>query len=326
MFGGPKRLDLLAIDEQAVPWVIELKRDVADAEAVGQLLMYGSMAARLSRMGLAQQYKQLHSGACLEDACQGRFGTKFPGQLNRQVNLVLAAYSFSVACEQMIEFLRLTGGIVIGRLELQQLTDRKPGHVHSHKPSRVECRFLAKPVPTKPLEPESPERRDPDRYLVISVSGEDDVLSLEDCRKNEVAVLPPDGDQRYGPIQRGTGIFLYAHDGTGEPDTARCGLVGYGVVRHSPADAAGSPGSLRLSADAKEKFESRGKSRRLLPVTWLAMSVGRPVSCSLAPPSAGITEMQDYVQVIECRAALGVPLPDDSFSICPRGLAEPSQE
>lgn len=107
-------LDLLALDENASTKVIELKRDRAKDDAVGQLVAYGAWAATLGRAELERifsDYSMQRRAVAgtppgLNEAFFEVFGVALPPRVNQTQTLTLVARTIDAATLGAVRFMR----------------------------------------------------------------------------------------------------------------------------------------------------------------------------------------------------------------------------
>jgi hypothetical protein len=322
VFGGPERLDILAIDRCANLWIYEFKRAVAQPDAIRQLVTYGSFAARLSVAQLAKIYASRSKRRTLDQSFKERFGSPLPKKLSKRVGLVLASFSFSFACTQTVDFMDRCGRIAIGQIEYQL---RSPSHQHSP----IEWRWLKDARLTDPFVPALQEK-DPESYVVLSLDELDSFIGSWGLLSNGIVEFPDIAAFRDLAIEPGTAIFLHVRnfpcDEFADSDS---GLVGYGIVTGKPFDIRERPEALRIPANALARLNQESVKCRVLPVKWLNTSES-PL-CINVPLPPGIFDSMYYVLadsqcVHDFKDILGVESLDPNTSLDPNEIVIPGEE
>lgn len=185
VFTGPERLDLLAMDENGVLWIFEFKRDIGRPAAVGQLLTYGAYAASLDIDELNQLFRKSRQSKkgkiTLAAAFKDCFGFTLP-KIPHQVCLVLAAFEFSVTCDQLIGFLKHSVNLQIGKLKMEwEVSPNAPDGRH------YEYIDLPRPMQGNAWPPNQSDYHT-DTYMMLSLAI--DVQSWEAYRKSEILLFP----------------------------------------------------------------------------------------------------------------------------------------
>lgn len=99
------RLDILAIDSEANPVAVELKRDKTPREVVAQALDYGSWVVGLTRDNLAEIYRANFKDASLDEAFKSQFGYDLPDEVNLRHRLIIVAASLDPSSERIVDYL-----------------------------------------------------------------------------------------------------------------------------------------------------------------------------------------------------------------------------
>ena len=126
-----KFIDLLAIDADGNPVVLELKRDATYRDIVAQVLDYGSWVKELRTEHLAQIFdeylKKRHperAGESLDQAFCARFKVKeMPEDLNTSHQLVIVASSLDPSTERVVKYLYDTYGVEINAVFFRAFKD-----------------------------------------------------------------------------------------------------------------------------------------------------------------------------------------------------------
>lgn len=120
-FGGV--VDLLALDETGVLYVIELKRDRTPRDVTGQALDYWSWAATLALPALQEIFAGYRPAVALEEAFADRFNDILPGEVNASQVVTIVAASVDAATERIIRFLNEDLGLPINVVFFRQFAD-----------------------------------------------------------------------------------------------------------------------------------------------------------------------------------------------------------
>ncbi|MGA3178963.1 MAG: hypothetical protein ABSF38_01325 [Verrucomicrobiota bacterium] len=289
--GGPERLDLLALDRDAVPWIFEFKRDIATEEAVGQLLSYGAFVAPLSRGHLADMFAEQHKNLTLSEAFQNQVGCKLPERLSGRVNLVLAAFVFSDRCNRVILFLERGAGLVIGQMHSQF----KPDTI---RPRFVDFNLIKPPKPSLPIS-QPIGNAQPEEYFLLFVEETDLALPWDECRERNLIVLRDGQIRRHRAPGPSSGLFVYLRSH---------GLVGYGIVAKR--------GRLLLEAESLNgSAEGEDPPPVQAELTWQAQVIWHrthpfgdavPTITSLFPVQSGLFKITNPDQLLDFQASIGV--------------------
>ena len=286
-----EKLDLLALDLNGVPTVFEFKRDLAGYESVSQLLTYGGYVARWSMSHLRSLYDRVDGRRDLDRAFRARFRKDLPAELPNQVNLVLAAFEFSLPCRHALQFLEESAGLVIGRLKVESVWD------WDLPIPQAEYRWVRRPVPTRALEVGS-EPIDPGPYYFLQEYFDEFPLHWISCINNNFIPVPASWNIKENPIAPGSGIFVYlAGMPTNYDHELNCGLVGYGVTTGEAFDILPEIRQYELHP---EDFDRAPKDEFfVLPVDWVRVRPDNdpaPVSIYL-PPSMHLTPIWDPLYI-----------------------------
>lgn len=259
-----EKLDLLALDKFARPWIFEFKRDLAPYESIAQLLAYGSYVSQWSREELEDKYKKCNRGRSLASAFEKRFtGSTFPSRLSNQVNLVLAAFEFSLPCRRGLAFLEDCSRLVIGRLKIDCLWD-----LQGPQP-RPDYRFLRIPRPTRPFDFYY-ERRNPERYYMLSQDEEDMALTWSQCVSNRLLPIPSRWDIRADPIPPGSGVLVNLCNNPYDSDKeVESGLVGYGMTLADAFNLRTRMDEFELTPENVGRLAAFKGEIWVVPIRWL---------------------------------------------------------
>jgi hypothetical protein len=117
-----KRIDLLAIDDEADLHVIELKRDRTPREVVAQALEYGFWVQGLSFEAVRELYAMHHQGDDFDSAFTSHFEADLPEAINTAHHLAVVATGMDASTEQIVEYVR-GYGVPINVLFFEYLKD-----------------------------------------------------------------------------------------------------------------------------------------------------------------------------------------------------------
>jgi hypothetical protein len=256
-----EKLDLLALDANGVPSIFEFKRDIAGYQSVSQLLTYGSYIADWSLSRLKGYYNVPDGRSLLDEAFYERFRKRLPRQLPRQVNLILAAFEFSLACDRAIEFIEQSGGPIIGKLRVQTIWDR------ALPIPQTEYHWVRRPVPTRPLKTGVEPREHLPHYFLLQNFYELP-LNWENCMFNRWVPIPEEWDIENNPIAPRSGVFVSLTGiQTNFEHELDSGLVGYGITNDAAFDLIPRLGKYELNT---EDFRRMRKDKFfVVPVDWV---------------------------------------------------------
>ena len=218
------RIDLLAINEEGILYVIELKRGRTPREVVPQVLDYGSWARDVSAERLTRIFESgpLAQGRPFNAAFADRFGGPPPPIINENHRLVIVASELDSSTERIVDYLLKDYGVPINVVFFRYFRD-------------AGSEYLARSWLKDPDVAEAQARgREPKRtpgewngidYYVIF--GDDEARSWEDARSH--GYVSAGGGSRWSkPLQRlqpGARVFVHhPHDG----------YVGIGHVLEGP--------------------------------------------------------------------------------------------
>jgi hypothetical protein len=286
-----EKLDLLAIDRTGLPCVFEFKRDLAGYESVSQLLTYGSYVAGWNLSELRGRYNSVDGRRDLDRAFQARFHTPLPAELPHQVNLVLAAFEFSLPCRRAIHFLEQSAGLTIGRLKIQTIWD------WDIPIPRTEYRWFQRPVPTRALKVGS-EQKDPRCYYFLQEYFNEFTLHWPSCVNNSFIPVPKEWDIMENPIQPPAGIFVHlAGMPTNFDNELDCGLVGYGITNGHAFNLLERLNEYEMSDEDLDRLPQN--EFYVLPVDWVQTRPDydpAPVSIYL-PPAMHLSPIFDHLYI-----------------------------
>jgi len=257
-----EKLDLLALDRDAILWVFEFKRDVAQYGAIAQLLTYGGYVARWSRHELLTNYDGESGERSLEQDFQQRFNVPLPAKLTHQVNLVLAAYEFSLACRRGLQYLDEATGLVIGQLKIECLWDMSAT-------TRPEYQWLRAPTPTRPMDLET-EPSNPAEYYTLSEEEDDLTLTWSECLSNGLLPLPGRSDAPDYPLPVGSGIFVHLCSIPSNCENGLFdGLVGYGLTTDHAFDLRPCQAAFEMTDSTHGIIRGWPGKFWVLPMRWV---------------------------------------------------------
>jgi hypothetical protein len=258
-----EKLDLLAIDQWAIPWIFEFKRDVAPYGAISQLLTYGSYVSQWSRKELEDTFSRINKRRKLPDLFKARFkGFPLRRQLTNRVNLVLAAFEFSLPCRRALAFLQESVGLTIGRLKIDCLWNLKD------KP-RPEYRWLCEPVPTNELQVHV-EQIDPLNHYMLSMLKNEMLLDWSECHSNGLLPIPRSWNILQQPIPTHSGVFVHLLGlDVHFEDESQSGLLGYGITQGPAFDLWSMPREFEFGKETQGQLNESDGPCWVLPVKWL---------------------------------------------------------
>jgi len=119
-----KFIDLLAIDPDGNPVVLELKRDTTYRDIVAQLLDYGSWVKDLRTehlVSIFDAYQKKYHPERIRESLDQAFCTRFkvkamPEDLNTAHQLVIVASSLDPGAERVVRYLAVTYGVEINAI------------------------------------------------------------------------------------------------------------------------------------------------------------------------------------------------------------------
>lgn len=121
--GSGKRIDLLAVDDEGVIHVLELKRDKTPRDVVAQLLDYGSWVQALSNKMIREVYAENHPGSEFDQAFAHQFGEDPPEEINTRHILTVVASSLDASTERIITYLHKVHGVPINTVFFRYYED-----------------------------------------------------------------------------------------------------------------------------------------------------------------------------------------------------------
>jgi hypothetical protein len=287
IWGGPERLDLLALDGDAVPWIFEFKRNIVTEEAVSQLLSYGSYVAPLSRGQMIDMFARRHARSTLPEAFKERFGHPLPDQLSGTVKLVLAGFGFSDRCERVLDFLERGTGLGIGQLKVR--------FFERSNPRQNFFQIIKDPQASLPIA-RSLGGAPPNKYFVLAIEEPELCQTWEVCCERHLIRLRDNEVPVHNSPHRGSGLFVYARPH---------GLVAYGRItsRGKCVDAESPPAQGHHPKIAKGRprhWEARVQWEKSVP--WCDASA--PQNFGLQ--KSGLFEIKSPEQLLEFRISFGV--------------------
>lgn len=123
MTASGKRIDLLAVDDEGIMHVLELKRDKTPRDVVAQLLDYGSWVQGLSNTTIREIYAENNPGSEFDQAYAQRFEGDPPEEINTKHVLTVVASSLDASTERIITYLRETHGVPINTVFFRYYED-----------------------------------------------------------------------------------------------------------------------------------------------------------------------------------------------------------
>jgi hypothetical protein len=285
---GVEKLDLLALDAWAQPWIFEFKRDVADYKSIGQLLTYGSYVVRWTKAELESKYRGNDRRKDLGRAFRDRFDQILPRQLSNRVNLVIAAHDFSPACRHTLQFLHESCQLVIGKLKIDCVWDWKGG-------TQFEHRWLQFPTPTN----NCGDPVNPTAHFVLSEHMNNLPIEWNDCIFNRLLPIPKGWKSE---IPEHSGVFVHL------TDPPHSGLVGYGIAMGEARDLRRDVLGVRWTEKTKRRLEAANGARWFLPIRWIQKrEAGNFVPIAEETrPVPGLEKIEDQARVRRFKEKLGV--------------------
>lgn len=116
-------IDLLAVDENGVVHVIELKRDKTPRDVTAQTLDYGSWVSTLGRADIVAIFAAYQPGTAFEEAFADRFGEAPPEELNTSQVFTIVAASVDNATERIVRFLNEDFGVPVNVVFFRHFED-----------------------------------------------------------------------------------------------------------------------------------------------------------------------------------------------------------
>lgn len=282
-----EKLDLLAIDNCLELWLFEFKRDVAQYDSIAQLITYGSYVSQWSRQELISNYKTNHPKRSLPNDFRSRFRREFTTIKGYSVNLVLAAYEFSLACRRGIEFLRQSGGLWIGRLKIDCLWDGN----ENPKPT---YQWLERPLPTKPLDLHT-EPFDALAYYMLDIGWNCFNPTWKECLTNRILPLYKFGDVVREPIPVHAGVFvrLTIPDEDNENPRGKSQLS-YGLTTGPAIDLRLHLDEFELNGDTTNEVRNSLNPYWVQPIHWIRTDHAMSDSSIMGDFSPGLTEIDKF--------------------------------
>ncbi len=278
---GVERIDLLALDSNAVPCVFEFKRDVATHAVISQLLTYGSFVLGYDIAELEKLYKPRRKGASLRGDFFKRFGKKLPPtHLPSRAKLVLAAYEFDAACRRVLQFLEDSMELVIGKVKIEC-------HWNGRSTVHPEYVWLRSPTETRDVQPLQIGRRARTNFWV-SLDHEAMPLRWEECIRNAILPMPVDWNADQGTVQKGDGIFVHLYnvppDELVEDGSITDGLAAYAIVSGDIFNLWDRGQDIRLEPESIKRLKELPEPLWMMPASWVTVrQEGSIVSPSYVP-------------------------------------------
>jgi hypothetical protein len=212
-----RRLDLLAIDSDGNPVIIELKRDKAPRDAVAQVLDYASWVNGLTPKeidGIASSYLKKP----LRDAFKNRFDATLPENIGSDHRMVIVASELDDSSERIVQYLSSVHSLNINVVFFT---------CFQHNGVELVGRSWL-------LDPEEVEERSESRissvwsgfwFVNVGEDFKDPHRSWEDCER--YGFLSAGGGRKFSNqirrLEVGDKVFAYL---------SRHGYVGFGEVTH----------------------------------------------------------------------------------------------
>lgn len=117
-----KYIDILALDQDANLWVIELKKHRTPREVVSQVIDYASWIQTLSYDQVVHLYNDRHSNL-LEEAFVDKFGISLPDELNGSHHMVIVSAELDLETERIINYLSSNYGVPINAVFFRYFTE-----------------------------------------------------------------------------------------------------------------------------------------------------------------------------------------------------------
>lgn len=249
--------DLLALDENGMPWVFEFKRDIAEPAVLSQLLVYGSYIAGQDLNFFAEVYRKTDKHRSLAAAFRGFFKKPLPARGARQVNLVVAAYDFYPDCCSALEFLSESTGITIGRLNVKCVH----GLAGDADTTGIKYEWMAYPTPFK-----LPELPNLEAYQCAACDASQMHMTWRECLASRLLPI----NQLPGEAPRpGHGLFVYLRNSETQSSEPGEGLAALGVVTGPAFDLFDHEDQCQLSEATFAKLNRLPSPFKVIPMRWL---------------------------------------------------------
>lgn len=294
---GSEKLDLLALDRWAQPWIFEFDRSSADPKSIAKLLCYSSYVARWTRAELVGKYGGDDTRPNLERAFHSRFGSKLPRKLANGVKLVLAAYDFSQTCQQALDFLEESCSIVIGQLKINGIWDRRAE-------ACVEYEWLRRPMPASRIKVE----RHPDSYYTLAQDINALPLEWVDCVDNGLLPIPM-GEISFH-VPRNSGVFVHLRDEPSDDEQPYSGWVGYGVTTDVAFDLSLQGDRVRLTNRSYRRLRMQQDAPWVIPIKWLKTHRDGTLAKSSIFPHPGFNQVTEQSFLLAHAEDLDLELSD----------------
>ena len=207
------RIDLLAIDDEAILVVLELKRDKTPREIVAQALDYASWVKDLSYEEIEAIAKNF-TGKPLPQAFSDHYGFSIPQTVNANHSMVILASELDDSSERIVEYLVEEYGVPINVLFFtffKTASGEFVGRAWLKDPEEVQERTQAR------------NQAPWSGFYFVNV-GEGEHRNWDDCRK--YGFLSAGQGEKYGnamkKLKPGDLVFAYMYEGLG--------YVGFGTV------------------------------------------------------------------------------------------------
>ena len=235
--GTMEVLDILGIDEDGRLWVIELKRNGIDRNAVAQIVSYASWADQLSMQELKKRFPGLGKNYLK------RFRRKLPEKIIHPPGMILVGRFFPEAIKRLLIFLRVNFKLNI--LHVEQEQTRRAWKFH----------LLNDEI----LAPDEEPAGQP--AMEFFFSQNECGATWDDCRENGFLPLPqkwPAGGKQL--LVSNTEVFVHYQEN---------GCVGHGVVETSDGNQASfSKLKARCSQDTAELWEKLEIKPSFIRIRW----------------------------------------------------------
>lgn len=213
-FGG--FIDLLALDENANPVILELKRDKTPREVVAQVLDYASWVRGLTEVDLDHIYQNYKKSKGLADAFSDHFEAQLPNAVNSSHSMIIVASHLDDSSERIVQYLQSEYSININAIYFNFF-------VVDNGIDLLARSWLTDPQ-TAAERSETRKQAPRSEYWFVNV-GEPERDWDDCCKYNFVSAGGgPKWSGRLSKLSIGSKIFAYLTNGKQK------GYVGYGTV------------------------------------------------------------------------------------------------
>lgn len=247
--------DLLAMDATGTPWIFEFKRDIAEPEAISQILVYAANVLTQDMDFFKTHYSKRDKRRDLAEAFKTHFKVPLPRDPSKMIRLVIAAYDFSVYCRQAMDLLAHSTGVTIGRLSIKC--------VHAAV-DKAQTRYDWIVHPTAFSLPKFPT---PSVHHWVSLDARLMGVTWGECLSYEF--LPANGLKSSAPVMPGQGVFVYLRNLEPNPLDCSDGMVGMGVVDGPAFDLHDHEDQFKLSVASFAQLNKLPQPFMVLPVRWM---------------------------------------------------------